>query len=546
MSSTAIGKVVWEDSSRKPSRRGSFLILPYETVLVGRDGARNHVSFADPVVSRSQLEIFSIVVDEDYQHPPLVFVRDRGSSNGTAVNGQIIGKGATLSRSRLLEHGDTITVGPHPHLTLEYIQLLNVEPAYTLSQVQRQEIELFRDRYIVSDRTIGDGGHSVVFLATEVETGEHVVCKVHDISRCSPTSKEVERIRQEATLLSTLDHPNILPIKAAFETRQTIYVITELASGGDLFSLLLRYNRLDEWGIRTIVRQILRAVAYIHSKGVAHRDIKPENILCGITPQVPYRIMLSDFGDSGIPGRQRMKSTVGTHFYRPPECDASDRGHDLSVDIWAVGMLTLQLFLGYEELPGLDSVVFRDQNEINSYLDLIFAPLTHRGLMSDAAKKFIHSCLAYNSAQRPTARQAFYHTWLQQPSSDRKMFKRLEAESALSWKPQQVKFPVIEDLTMTTLDNGRHGCVPEVERRALQETTSSHFTRHWPARADAECRQHLEGGMPERLVLTRMVNQNQSSAEPISFEPNGTGVKRPRSSSLRSPEIAGGAPRSMA
>jgi serine/threonine protein kinase len=85
-----------------------------------------------------------------------------------------------------------------------------------------------------------------------------------------------------------------------------------------LFSLLLRYKRLAEWAIRSIIRQVLRGVAYLHSKGVAHRDIKPENVLCGVTPQVPYRIMLADFGDSGIAGPQRMKSTVGTRFYRPP------------------------------------------------------------------------------------------------------------------------------------------------------------------------------------------------------------------------------------
>jgi serine/threonine protein kinase len=59
---------------------------------------------------------------------------------------------------------------------------------------------------VLTDRTVGDGGHAVVFLAIEFETGRHVACKVHDISRFFPTSKEVERIRQEAMLLSTLDH----------------------------------------------------------------------------------------------------------------------------------------------------------------------------------------------------------------------------------------------------------------------------------------------------------------------------------------------------
>jgi serine/threonine protein kinase len=101
------------------------------------------------------------------------------------------------------------------------------------------------------------------------------------------------------------------------------YVITELATGGDLFALMMRYNQLDEMKIRAVLRQVLRAVAYIHQKGVAHRDIKPENVLCGITPSAPYRIMLSDFGDSGIPFRHgtrpnRLKSSVGTKFYRPP------------------------------------------------------------------------------------------------------------------------------------------------------------------------------------------------------------------------------------
>jgi hypothetical protein len=126
---------------------GFFLVLPNETILVGRDETRNHVAFADLVVSRCQLEIFSVVVDEQYDHPPLVFVRDRGSSNGTVVNGQLIGKGAALSPSRLLEDGDTITIGGHPHLRLEYTLLVNSHnwrPSYTLSQLQRQEVEVGR------------------------------------------------------------------------------------------------------------------------------------------------------------------------------------------------------------------------------------------------------------------------------------------------------------------------------------------------------------------------------------------------------------------
>lgn len=81
-------------------------------------------------------------MDEEYKHPPLIFVRDRGSSNGTCVNGQLIGIGAKLSPARLLESGDIITVGLYSHLTLVYTQLLLVPSTYTLSHLQWQEVEV--------------------------------------------------------------------------------------------------------------------------------------------------------------------------------------------------------------------------------------------------------------------------------------------------------------------------------------------------------------------------------------------------------------------
>lgn len=164
LSDTAVGMVSWTNSSTDPPEHGkpslcrvavtythppltlpflgSFLVLPNKTVQVGRDVQRNDVAFTIPVVSRCQLEIFSLVVDEEYSHPPLVFVRDRGSANGTAVNGKVIGKGVKLSPSRLLMDGDVITIGDYVHLKLTYIQLLSASPRYALTPLQRQEVEV--------------------------------------------------------------------------------------------------------------------------------------------------------------------------------------------------------------------------------------------------------------------------------------------------------------------------------------------------------------------------------------------------------------------
>lgn len=138
-------------------------------------------------------------------------------------------------------------------------------------------------------------------------------------------------------------------------------------------------------------------------------------------------------------------------------------------------MLTLQLVLGYEELPGLDSVVFESQEDVDTYLGTIFAVLEPQGLISDAGQSFICSCLAYDSERRPTARQVFYHRWLQTPTSDRKMFKRLEADNAMSWKPQRVNFPVIEDLTTRPLRVDEVEAAPSKGQRARRNTASPHF-----------------------------------------------------------------------
>lgn len=138
-------------------------------------------------------------------------------------------------------------------------------------------------------------------------------------------------------------------------------------------------------------------------------------------------------------------------------------------------MLALQLVLGYEEFPGLDSVVFKSQGEVDTYLGLIFAALGPKGLISDPGQRFIHECLAYDSGKRPTARQAFDHSWLQEPKSDRRMFKRLESDNALSWKPQQVKFPVIEDLRTVSLGVGKHDGTPGTGQTAGEDVVSPHF-----------------------------------------------------------------------
>jgi len=95
------------------------------------------------------------------------------------------------------------------------------------------------------------------------------------------------------------------------------YTFTDLAAGGDLFSLLMRQACLEEFEVRWLVKQIVSAISYLHAKGIVHRDLKLENILL-MGPNIAHRIVVSDFGCAGLASRGRMKSKVGTLEYQAP------------------------------------------------------------------------------------------------------------------------------------------------------------------------------------------------------------------------------------
>lgn len=84
-------------------------------------------------------------------------------------------------------------------------------------------------------------------------------------------------------------------------------------------SFIYRHDVVKEFDSRIIIRQIVRGLRYLHEKKIVHRDLKPENILLAYSPRLAYhRIMLSDFGSSAVPRRNRMVTNVGTTCYQAP------------------------------------------------------------------------------------------------------------------------------------------------------------------------------------------------------------------------------------
>jgi serine/threonine protein kinase len=116
-------------------------------------------------------------------------------------------------------------------------------------------------------------------------------------------------------------HESIVQLKETYESEKYLLIVMEQVSGGELYQHIKTYE-LEEREIAIIMFQLLQAIHYLHSCGIAHRDLKPENILVEKNPHTEEvtRIKIVDFGLSKIsfPG-EKMNEMCGTPAYVAPE-----------------------------------------------------------------------------------------------------------------------------------------------------------------------------------------------------------------------------------
>lgn len=138
-----------------------------------------------------------------------------------------------------------------------------------------------------------------------------------------------------------MGHQNILTLVDYFETMNNrmfcalglasgekansfwypVYLVTDLALGGELFDRICRKGSYYESDAADLIRAVLSAVAYLHDHGIVHRDLKPENLLFR-TPEDNADLLIADFGLSRIMDEEQfhvLTTTCGTPGYMAPE-----------------------------------------------------------------------------------------------------------------------------------------------------------------------------------------------------------------------------------
>jgi hypothetical protein len=204
------------------------------------------------------------------------------------------------------------------------------------------------DRYVVGS-LLGSGGMAEVYRAYDRSTTSSVAIKIFT----GPGLPDDElRLRREATMLSSLDCPGLIPVyDSGAVSRRPYFVMREITGG------TLRQRMREPLPPRFVARfggQIAFVLDHVHSLGVVHRDIKPSNILLDDTEKQAY---LADFGLALVAEVTRVTTSgvlVGTAGYLSPE---QVRGGDVgpAADVYSLGLVLLECLTGRPEYPGGDA-----------------------------------------------------------------------------------------------------------------------------------------------------------------------------------------------
>ena len=133
------------------------------------------------------------------------------------------------------------------------------------------------DDYLIKE-TLGKGTFSTVKLGVHIKTNQKVAIKILNKQKIK-AKEDLIRIKREFKILSMMDHPNIIKTYKISENSKNYYIIMEYCDGGELFNYIVEKEKLDENEASMFFYQLINALEYIHSLGIAHRDLKPENLL---------------------------------------------------------------------------------------------------------------------------------------------------------------------------------------------------------------------------------------------------------------------------
>ncbi len=258
--------------------------------------------------------------------------------------------------------------------------------------------------FSIGSEVLGRGHFGVVLRGQCLQTGIDVAIKRVSKASLAPLRSEI------SVLLALRELPHVIRLIDTFETAEHLFLVFELASGGELFAPLSGgYYRFSEREVSRIMRSLLCCVASMHAKGIVHRDLKPDNILMADESGVDVaEVKIIDFGLAAHvqPGKM-LTEPVGSLYFAAPEilCHSP---YSFPVDIWSLGAICYCLLSGRPPFGGL--------NERAIYECICKGRPSFDGPRwvgrTALAKRFVGELLTRDALCRPTAEGMSMHPFV--------------------------------------------------------------------------------------------------------------------------------------
>ncbi|KAL8182995.1 UNVERIFIED_CONTAM: hypothetical protein K2H54_011326, partial [Gekko kuhli] len=305
------------------------------------------------------------------------------------------------------------------------------------------------DYYDVHEE-IGRGAFSYVRRVTQKSSGLAFAAK---FIPCRAKAKK--SARRELGILAQLDHERIVYFHDAFEKRNAIIVVMELArscTGEELLERIARKPSVSESEIRSYMRQVLEGISYLHHHGILHLDIKPENLL--LAEPGSDQVRICDFGNAQeLTPDEPHYCKYGTPEFVSPEI-ISQSPVSTVTDVWPVGVITYLCLTGVSPFVGENdkTTLMNIRNYNVAFEERMFTGLTRE------AKGFVIKVLV-NDHLRPNAEQTLEHPWFKTLAKGKsistdhlKLFisRRRWQRSQISYKCNMVPRPIPELLEDTS------------------------------------------------------------------------------------------------
>jgi len=269
-------------------------------------------------------------------------------------------------------------------------------------------------------------GRNFVYRALDTKTKTNVVLKTFPIR-----AKIQEAYLREKAHLSALSHPNIIKLYEAVDMatsnvnsieEEVSYLALEQASYGDMHEIISKNGYMSEILTRTIFRQLIDAISYLHSREIAHLDLKVENLLL----DEDFNLKLIDFDLSQNLGSASVPSK-GTPGYRPPELKSGSCNDFKAVDVYSAAVVLFIMVSGYPpyvEIPrgsrgsesDYDGYYKLLRNNISRFWDVHAKHKNNSEFYSKEFKSLVSSMLSEEPEKRPSLEKIIESEWYQGPT----------------------------------------------------------------------------------------------------------------------------------